>query len=739
MLLGTATTNLFAQDRAAPSADPTAVTLTRIDSPIVIDGVVDEAAWDNVEPFDVVMYQPTFEGDMSEDTEIRVAYDNDYVYVSGKLFDSEPDGVRSYSLYRDRYSGDDTFAIILDTFNDNENALWFYTTPEGVRFDMAVSSDANFGGGGRPMNSSWNTFWDASTSKHDRGWSAEMRIPFSSLGFQNIGGEVTMGLIVYRFIARKNERHIFPPIPPNWGLGFAKPSVAQDVVLRDVVAQRPVYITPYVAGGADRRAQLTDAETAYEHVNTFEREVGLDVKYNINSTLTLDVTVNTDFAQVEADDQQVNLTRFSLFFPEKRQFFQERAGIFEFSLGGRDRLFHSRRIGVADGDLVRILGGARLVGRVGRWDLGIINMQTARTSELDLPSENFGVLRARRQVVNENSYIGGMLTSRVDSDGMYNLGYGIDGVLRAFGDDYLTVQVAQSVDRDQRDSGAFDLLDATQARIVWERRTEDGLWYDFTLKNVGKTFDPGVGFNTRTGVTAPFVFFGYGKLASDSSPVQRFSPSAGSMAWFRHEDGEMDSGQIEAGLEVDMKSGANFEFEGVTAYENLDDSLSFSDDAVVPPGDYTFTSAELSYRTARSSVLRFRTAVRGGGFFDGSRYSLSLSPTWALSKHLELEADWEVNVIRFDDRDQDFTFHLFGVKAQFALNKQLSSDVFLQYNTAANFATTNLRFRYNFREGNDLWLVVTEGTNRNRMRQLPELPISSSRAFIVKYTHTFGA
>ncbi|NNE35203.1 MAG: carbohydrate binding family 9 domain-containing protein, partial [Rhodothermales bacterium] len=477
-----------------------AVPLTRLGGPITVDGIVDEPAWDSIEPFDLVMYQPTFEGGMSEQTEIRVGYDEDYVYVSGRLYDSEPDGVRSYSLYRDRYSGDDTFAIILDTFNDNENALWFYTTPAGVRFDMAVSNDANFVGGSRPMNSSWNTFWDASTSVDDGGWSAEMRIPFSSLGFQDVGGEITMGLIVYRFIARKNERHIFPAIPPNWGLGYAKPSVAQDVILTDVVAQRPVYITPYVAGGADRRAELTDDESAYRNTNTLEREVGLDVKYNINSTLTLDVTVNTDFAQVEADDQQVNLTRFSLFFPEKRQFFQERAGIFDFSLGGSNRLFHSRRIGVADGELVRILGGARMVGRIGRWDVGLIDMQTARSSDLELASENFGILRARRQVLNENSYVGGMVTSRIGDDGSYNLGFGADGLFKIAGDDYLTLQLVQTRDTEYADGASFDFLEASQMRFVWQRRTEDGLFYNFSAKRVGRIFDPAIGFNTRQGI-----------------------------------------------------------------------------------------------------------------------------------------------------------------------------------------------------------------------------------------------
>ena len=336
---------------------PERLTLPRLSQPIELDGLSTEPAWDTVAPLPVTMYQPTYRGTPTERTEIRIAYDGEYLYASGRFYDAEPDGIRSNSLYRDRYSGDDTFALVLDTFNDNENALWFYTSPAGVRFDQAVANDAEFSGG-RPINESWNTHWDVATVQTDEGWFAEMRIPYSSLGFQDNNGRVVMGMIAYRFIARKNERHVFPAIAPNWNMGFAKPSVAQDVVLEGVASQKPLYITPYTLGGFSQNAVLNDPETAYDRHESFTRDLGLDLKYNLTNNLTFDATVNTDFAQVEADDQQVNLTRFSLFFPEKRQFFQERAGIFAFNFGFQDRLFHSRRISLNDdGEAVRIFTG----------------------------------------------------------------------------------------------------------------------------------------------------------------------------------------------------------------------------------------------------------------------------------------------------------------------------------------------------------------------------------------------
>jgi len=374
---------------SGPAAAQTPMTLPRIEGPITLDGRSTEPAWQEIEPLPMTMYQPTYEGGVRERTEVRVAYDDEYLYVLGRLYDSHPEDIRANSLHRDRYSGDDTFAIILDTFNDNENALWFFTTPTGVRFDMAVSNDAE-GGLGGTVNSNWDTFWSAEARQTDEGWFAEMRIPLSSLGFQSEGERVTMGMTTYRYIARRNERYIFPAIPPDWSLGFAKPSQAQDVVLNGVESRRPVYFTPYVLGGVEQEARLAEDETTYRQHRDLTRELGGDLKYNLTNNLTLDLTANTDFAQVEADPQRVNLTRFSLFFPEKRRFFQERASTFAFNTGGNDRLFNSRRIGLVEGEPVRIWGGARLVGRVGNWDVGVLNMQTAEDEALDVPSENFG-------------------------------------------------------------------------------------------------------------------------------------------------------------------------------------------------------------------------------------------------------------------------------------------------------------------------------------------------------------
>jgi hypothetical protein len=561
--------------------------LTRLDQPIVLDGMSDEAEWEAVPSLPVTMYSPSFRGAVTERTEIRVAYDDAYLYVAGRMYDSDPTGVRSNTLYRDQYSGDDVFAIVLDTYNDNETAVWFSTNPDGVRSDRSVSNDAEFGFG-RAMNGDWNTYWDVATAQNDHGWFAEMRIPFSSLGFQNIDGNVVMGLITYRFIARKNERHLFPAIPPNWGMAFAKPSQARRVSLEGVYSRKPVYVSPYVLGGLGRTALLDSTVNAYTFDSDMTNELGGDLKYSPTDNLNLDLSVNTDFAQVEVDDQQVNLTRFSLFFPEKRQFFQERAGLFEFNTGGSSRLFHSRRIGLVDGEPNRIYGGARLVGRAGSTDLGVLNMQTAGRD--GLPSENFGVLRLRRQVFNPYSTIGTLLTTRVGTDGSYNVALGVDGVLRPFGDEYLTVKWAQTFDDVTNGSAALDA-----ARIIarWERRNDNGFSYAADFIRSGPDYEPDMGFATRNDFTFARNTIGYKWFQGVQSPLRSITVSNEASAYVRNEDRTGESGLIAPSIQFEMKSGAEIHATYRQVYESVLDPFTVSGGLDVLAGDYWFSEGEI--------------------------------------------------------------------------------------------------------------------------------------------------
>jgi len=724
---------------AAAVAAQEPMRLPRIEGPIEIDGVPDEAAWQRIDPLPLVMHTPTYGGQPSERTEIRVAYDDEYLYVAGHLYDSDPDGVRENSLYRDRWSGDDTFGFILDTFNDNENALWFYTNPAGVRFDQTVTGDANSESyGAYPFESSWNTYWDVAVTRTEEGWFAEFRVPYSSLGFQDVNGRVEMGLITQRYLARRSERQIFPDIPPTQAWAYAKPSNAQKVILEGVSSRKPVYITPYALAGLGQSSELDPSGAGYDLESDPEREVGLDIKYNVQDNLTLDVTLNTDFAQVEADDQQVNLTRFSLFFPEKRQFFQERAGTFEFRTGRVDRIFHSRQIGLNEGQQVRLLGGGRLVGRMGAWDVGFLDLQTGESDGLS--SENFGVLRLRRRLFNPYSYAGTMVTSRLGTDGTYNVVYAADGILRLVGDDYLTVQWAQSFDGEVADATGFDFGRAAMFRAHWERRTQEGLFYQGQVNYLGGDFTPGMGFVQRRDVTALETRLGYGWLPGAGSPFLSLTPNfLSGMVWLRNGDGSIESANLGSWFNFQLKSGSRGWIGVEGNIEDLNDPLELPDDVEIPVGRYEFWTVNGGYNLSRSSLLSFNSSFEAGAFYGGWRVNFNLAPTWNVSRNLELGADYQIAWATFPDLDQDFVVHVPRVKVQVALDTKFSASAFLQYNSSVDLITPNVRFRYNFREGNDLWLVYNEGMNTDRDLADPRLPLTDTRTVLLKYTYTFGS
>ncbi len=726
--------HLYAQDT---------MKLQRLSGPIELDGLSNEPAWEAITPLQMTMYTPIFSGEMTERTEVRVAYDDSYLYVSGRMYDSEPSEIRANTLYRDRYSGDDTFAIVLDTYNDNENALWFYTSPTGVRFDLSVSSDANgFGGGGSSfgggaINDSWNTYWDVETVQTEEGWFAEFRIPYSSLGFIVKDDIVEMGMISYRYIARKGERQVFPAVQANWSMGFAKPSQGQTIELEGVKNQKPVYFTPYVTGGRTGLNQLNDGETAYQSSSEFSKQVGLDLKYAITNNLTVDATFNTDFAQVEADDQQVNLSRFSLFFPEKRQFFQERSSLFDFSTGRRDRLFHSRNIGINDGETVRILGGARMVGRVGAWDIGIIDMQTESSG--DSPSENFGVVRMRRQVVNDQSFAGGMFTSRLGGDGSYNFAYGLDGSFKVGTDDYLETKWAQTFDQGLLDSIGFNVFQTGLFSAEYERRNDIGLSYKSGVTFAGADYTPGSGYVTRTNYTNLNIDFQYGWLSREKAALRKHDGSVYSNVYLRNDDGSIESVRAGGSWDFAFKSSASARTSLNVMVEDLTEALSFPKELTVPAGRYSFVEWQSSYSIAGGSLFRGRVSTTVGTFYDGWRAQLSYNPTWNMNKYLELAGSLSFTRLEFPDRDQKANIQLIGLRAQVGFNTKVSINTFIQYNAAANLVASNVRFRYNFAEGNDLWLVYTENLNTNRQRDVLELPISSNRTVLLKYTYTFGS
>jgi hypothetical protein len=709
----------------------------KMDGGVILDGRLEDAAWEDAARLDPRMHVPDFGTAPSERTEFFVGHDGQYLYFGCRAWDSDPEGIQAPSLRRnDGRFINDWCVLNLDTLNDGETTLVFGTTPAGIRTDGVVDDDAS-----GPPNFDWDTFWDAAATRFDGGWSAEIRVPFSSLAFQTDGeGRVVMGLSVWRNIARKNERITHPPISPRWGgLSFLKASQMRPAVLEEVQERRAVHVTPYVLGGMGHSHDLSPGEREYLRSEERVREAGLDVHYGLGPSFSLDLSVNTDFAQVEADDQEVNLDRFSLFFPEKRRFFQERAAVFEFPLGGNERLFHSRRVGLAEGRPVRIYGGGRMVGRIGDWDVGVLNMHTAESETL--PSENQGVFRVRRRVLNEGSYAGAILTSRIGTEGSYNVVYGGDARLRLFDQDYLILNWAQSFDDAEAhgaDSGDLGAFERTLLRARWERRDVFGPMYDVDLSRVGEVFEPGLGFLQRSGYARGALRLGYGWAPGEGSSVFRYGVGLTTSGFRRSQDGALETGVLEPSAIVDTRSGHQLMAIARYRREDLESGFSLSDEVDVPQGRYGFYEGVLQYVTPPGDLLQATVRLEGGEFFDGRRRSVEFSPSWSLSRHLGLSASYRLDRLGFAERDQRLTAHVGRLRAEVMLSTEISAVAFVQYNSTLDLAVANVRIRYNPREGDDLYIVWNEGMNANRFDHDPVRPRNAERALLVKYSRTFS-
>jgi hypothetical protein len=704
--------------------------LTRLPGTITLDGRPDEEIWQQVPALPLTMYTPVFKGQPTQKTEIRVAYDDDSLYVAGWFYDTDPSGIRVNSLYRDRWNGDDALAIYIDAFNDNQNAKWFGTTPSGMRFDLLVSDDGN------TTNDSWDTFWTSRTTISAEGWFAEVRIPFSSLGFQpGADGRVVMGLTVTRLVSRIDERVTFPEIDPKFP--FRRPSVARDVVLRGVHSRTPLYVTPYLLGGAESSVAASDRAT-FRRDRESHREIGVDVRYPVTGQLTLDFTVNTDFAQVEADGQQVALDRFPLFFPERRRFFQEGASLFDFVAAGGTRLFHSRRIGLTPQfEPVRILGGARMVGRLGAWDVGALEMQTDRYGAT--PAENFGVLRLRRQVLNQHSTAGMMATTYVNADGRTNVALGGDTSLRVYRDEYVGLKWAMTADADER--AGVSLASRSLFDTTWERRTQRGLSYTWQFTRAGEDYRPELGFMPRRDFTTANVFGNWFLYTDKHAYFKRVFPGALAMSTFRNSDRALESGQYAVWVQWETKSGGGGWVEPKVFHENVLVPFVIGNAVHIPAGSYDFADLQLVYTMPSGDKLRTNADFRSGTYFDGTRTQLILAPTWNVSRHLELGGDYQVSRLRFPTRGESVNIHLARVRIRTALNAQASGNAFVQYNSTTRRVDLNVRLRYNVAEGTDFWLVYNEGLDADRTLDTitrPIVPLSVSRAVILKYTHTFS-
>ena len=706
----------------------TAWPLPRLTGPIQLDGRSDDAAWQAVQPLPLTVYMPKYRAEPTERTVARIAYDDDALYVVIDAWEAHPGGIRASSMIRDDDAPGDFLNVLLDTFLDGQNAVTFSTTPGGNRNDWTVSNDAQ---SYNSLSPAWNGVWDLATRREAEGWHAEFRIPFSTLRFSSSDGRVEFGLSVNRLSSHSNERVTFPDIEPSAPNALWKPSRTQRVSVEGIHPGRSVRITPYALAGLEG-SRVPDP-TASPWVRDGRVDAGGDFKMAVTPNLTLDLTANTDFAEVEVDDQRVNLTRFPLFFPERRPFFLERAGTFELRTAETDLLFNSRRVGLtAAGEPVRLLGGARLVGRVGRWDLGVFDTQTGRTP--GGTRENLGVLRVRRGVLNPRSWIGIMVASRIATDSS-QAAFGADGELHLGGDDYVSFGVATL-------TGALGtgpdrgVLPRSSLRLMAERRRNRGVWFRAGISTIGARYTPALGYVERNDAIRPSGEIGYGRVISQAGHILRASVVTALV--YRNATDAFESATSAGVLTLELPGGGLWSLTASRQDEDLLLPFEPTLETSVPAGRFTAHYGQLTLTPANGPQAVIGGSVRAGEYFDGTLYSLALAPEWRPSAHLRLAAELQLDRLDFPSRGERDWSRLARLRVFASATPQLSLSAVIQANGLARRATANVRVRYNLEEGHDLWVVYGHQLNLDRDRVIPPAPGTARAGVLVKYSRSFG-
>ena len=735
--------HLFAQDNDGTTTKEV-ISIIPLEGQIELDGWLNEPIWNQITPFPMTQLEPIYKSEKSEETRIYMTYDNKYVYIAAENLTKNASTIISNTLQRDDYqANDDIVGVVFDSFNDNENGLTFFTNPEGVRVDFAISNDGNFGAGVDAFNGSWNTYWDVETKRDDKGWYAEMRIPFSSLGYQVTNDVTRMGIIVYRWIASRNERHVFPDIPPNWRMSHLKPSQTQEITFEQLEESKPLYITPYSLSGYQDIFELSELKDQYIGEPSYKQDFGFDIKYNVTSDLTLDLTANTDFAQVEADEQQLNLTRFSIDFPEKRQFFQQRSGLFDFSFG-RTKLFYSRRIGLADGSPIPIVGGARLTGRIGNLDIGVINIQTQSYEAFE--AENFGVVRLKKQIINPKSYIGSIYTHRLGRDGTQNLVFGVDLDYNVKNESFVQFKIAQTLDNEvgfnQNVMGTSGII----SRLTVDRRSNIGWYYRFMINYTGEDFNPRIGFVRTTNTADYYASLGYGWIAPENSGIKQQRIQLRNYSIQSYDGFNLRSRYVNLEWNMQFKTAGDLSSEFVYRQEHLlsDEDFNLLSRIYIPVNDYGFVEWGLNYGSPEQYKLRGRISSSVAQIYDGNIKEISISPQYRVNVHLDFSLNYRISELHFpviEGREvTSFTVHQSSFKAAYALNRKFSANAFIQTSNVSEKIGANIRLRYNFKEGQDFWFVVNQNGTQpwaNRYENGLRLPYYDQRSILIKYTHTF--
>jgi len=683
---------------------------------IKIDGHMDEPAWaDAVPATDFLQQNPNEGAPASERTEVRVLYDSKFIYFGIRAFDSEAQKINARELTRDAdFANDDAVGIILDTNHDRRNAFLFVVNPLGTQQDGLITDE------GHTTNYSWDAPWLSAATIDAEGFTVEIAIPLMSLRFDNKA--TVWGFNVARMIRRKNEMSLWTA----WRRTFGLQRVSQAGELTGVEGiHRPrlLEFKPYATAGWRQNASVIGTEGLVTGaLHTGGLEVG---RIGITPSLTAELTVNPDFGQVEVDEQVVNLSRFSVFFPEKRDFFLENAGVFLMGREESNQLFFSRRIGLTDdGQPLPIDYGAKLTSKIGPYNVGFLQVQTREMpgvtpSDAGVPRQQFTVARVKRDVFGRSS-IGAMFVNREGGvDTRYNRAAGVDALIN-LSDHWQIITFLMATDTPGLRSsfvsgrvGSYFENDLFRATTVYE--------------DIGTNFNPEAGFVERNGARQYYGQFAY-------KPRPRFLPFVRQMQfetqceYYENRAGKLETRQTEVTWETEFQNSTQLNarlLEKVT--DVLAEPFKIRPGITIPAGAYTFNRPWVSFNSDKSKRLGFSARAKWGDFYSGERLETSASVVARASEHFNVELSENYNRVRLPQGD--FSTNLFGGRATFNFSRKWLSAAFIQMNQAARLSSVNLRLRYIFRPNSDLFVIYNQTTGRGL-----EQP---SHQFQVKLTYNF--
>ena len=700
---------------------PRAITAFRTTKPVTVDGRLNDAAWKDAEAVDgFIQSEPATGQPATERTTVRMLFDGVTLFIGAFCYDRDPAGIIVNDLRKDfSLTGQDTFEVIIDSFGDKRNGFLFATNPDGARADQQITNE------GRDINASWDAVWTVRTGRSPEGWTVEMAIPLKSLRFETGG---SWGVNFSRRIRRKNEIDYWSPIPRSFSL--ARVSLAGVLNgLSEATPGRNLQIKPYVLAGGVRAV----GGAGYSSTSN----IGLDAKYAVTSALTLDVTARPDFAQAEADEQQVNLTQFSQFFPEKRSFFLENAGLFYVGDTARARInptptpdedlliFFSRRIGLSPtGAAVPIVAGARLTGRAAGLSVGALTVQTESTPAS--PATNYSVLRVRRNLFGASD-VGAIVMSRQNTSagGDYNRVYGVDANIRLYRIlDWSSYAIRSAT------PGASSGQYAARTSVNWEGPFFHG---KAGVLAIGEGFRDDLAYYRRTGVRKYILDAG---VRSRPAWLNRFGlrelhPHL-SNSWYTNTANRMIGSMQHYGLTFLRKSGAYLELSANPQTQTLEKALRLPAETVpLAPGDYSWNEWRVLMQSDSSRAISGTATINWGGLWNGTQRSISGSVTARPNEHWRMTLGLQRTAGTLLLPGQSFVSSIATVRSSYSFTANMFLDALVQYNRDTRQVNTNIRYNFLHHPLSDLYLVF------NEQRFLTEGHVTPGRGAILKFSQMF--